>query len=406
MSFIYGRPDRYGRRIYAGKSYVGTKNAVVLPEIEGHVAVDFYDEQGVKTYSLTSDMKESPLLKLEFENNENGCAGFTLELARGHGIDITLGQRVDVRLLGGAAPWYSGYVQTMPMRALDTEKVQTYAGYGYFARLRHIIVDKIYEDTEIAKIAEDVIRRYVEGNGATYNGSKLYFTGYAATKVNFAHATAKDALQQLSEFAVNYVWGVDEYREVFFRPRRDEVNDYMRLWVGEHVESVETEEDIESVENEIHVEGNVETTDEEGNITTTKGILAVCRDNASIRRYGLRAAVKTLPSALKAEDARQWGESELAQSKDPGRSVSLGGIRPEIIRRRITPDGLASITSEDGADVEVFPISSVKYICSKSGISMEIGLGEYKAGFEQSILKMKRDIINAELLSRAGETGG
>ncbi len=405
-SLMYGRPDYYGRRIYAGEGYKGTKNAIILPEIEGHVAIDFYDA-GVKTYSITSDMKDCPLVKLEFEKNENGCAGFSLELQRGHGIGILLGQRVDIRLLGDNAPWYSGYIQTMPRQALDTGKTQKYEGYGYFARLEHIIVDKVYEDIEIAKIAEDIIQRNVEGNGPNYNGSKLYFTGYTATKVCFAHASAKDALQQLSEFAVNYVWGVDEYRDVFFKPRREEVNDYVRLWIGEHVEGVETEEDIESVENEIYVEGNVEETDGEGNTTTTKGILAVCRDETSVQQYGLRSVVKTLPSALKPEDAEQWGSSELATSKDPSRSVSLSGIHPEIIRRRISPDGYASITSEDGQTVEEFPIIAVKYSCSKSGISMEIELGEYKPGFTQAILKMKRDIVNADLLSRAGgESGG
>ncbi len=52
------------------------------------------------------------------------------------------------------------------------------------------------------------------------------------TKLVFDGVTVKEALATLSDFAVDFVYGVDEYRSLYFQPREKRINEEARLTVG------------------------------------------------------------------------------------------------------------------------------------------------------------------------------
>ena len=135
-NFIFGK-KRFGRRSFA--SLIRHVGGVVVdyPYIPGHVAIDFYDASGIKTDSIVSDMAESPLMSVEFELNQNGCAQFNFKLKADHSITIAYNQRIDIRLFGDPQPWYSGYVQTRPVTG-TTEPIWEYTGYGYFGQIEEL----------------------------------------------------------------------------------------------------------------------------------------------------------------------------------------------------------------------------------------------------------------------------
>jgi hypothetical protein len=391
-NLMFGR-QHFGRYRFAAPVLRVGGVVVEYPYIPGHIAIDFYDAEGIRTESIVSDMAESPLMSVEFELNQNGCAQFNFKLKADHGITIAYNQRIDIRLFGDPQPWYSGYVQTRPVTG-TTEPIWEYTGYGYFGQIERVIVNRSYTATEISQIVRNIVTTDIEPNtGARYNSSKIYSTGYTASALTFDYSTAKDALKQLSEFAVNFIYGVDEYRDVYFKAITTEINENSRFWVGHHVEKFIPEEDISTVINYIYVQG--------GELDAAgSNIMYECSDATSIAAYGKRAAVLSIPSAYSDTDATRWGDNELDKAKNPKRTAKIDKIKPEIIRRKIKPEGMARITTFDGLTYYDYPIQKVKYKASGEGITMTMELGEYVKGIEQIILKMTRDAKNAELLQR------
>lgn len=392
-NIMFGRGSLFGRYMFAAPIRRAGGVVIEYPVIDGHYVIDFYNSNGQRVASVGCDAKEGPLIDAEFKLDTNGCSEFSFTLARNHGVEIGYGQRVDIRLFGDAQPWYSGYIQTRPVDG-TTEDKWKYKGYGFFAQLEHVVVNRSYAGQDIASIAGDVIANDIEpGTGARYNESKIYAVGYTASAISFDYATAKDVLKQLSEFAVNYRYGVDQYRDVFFRPLVTEINENSRLWVGHHIERFVPEEDISTIVNVVYVQG--------GTLNSSgSNIMYQTSDAESIAKYGKRAAVLSIPSAYAASDAVRWGENELQTLKEPKRTAKIEDIHNEVAKRNIRPEGMARITTYDGENSYDYPIQTVKYKLSKDGIVMTMELGEYVKGIEQIILKMARDSKDAELLQR------
>lgn len=392
-NIMFGRNIRFGRHRFA--TPIKRVGAVVIdyPLIDGHFAIDFYNSGGQRTATIASDAKNSPLVEAEFKLTTNGCAEVEFTLKPNHGIPIDYSQRIDIRLFGDSQPWYSGYILTQPV-AGTTSETWEYSGYGFFQQLEYALVTRNFKNTEISRIAQTIITGDIEsGTAARYNAGKIYNTGYTASSISFDYTTAKEALKQLSEFAANYIYGVDEYRDVYFKPTVTEINENSRFWVGYHVQEFIPEEDVSTVINYVYVQGG--TLDSGGS-----NIMYQCRDDASIARYGKRAAVLSIPSAYADKDAKRWGDNELRKAKDPKRTATVGAIHPEVVKRNIRPEGTARITTFDGKHTYDYPISEVSYKLSKSGITMTMELGEYTKGLDQIILKMTRDAKNTEQLQR------
>lgn len=392
-NIMFGRNILFGVRRFAAP--VRHAGAVVIdyPELDGNFVIDFYDSEGQKVGQIISDSKNSPLISAEFKLDNNGCANFSFVLMRDHAISIEYNQRIDIRLFGTRQPWYSGYIQTRPVEG-TTEDVWKYSGYGYFQQLEYVIVNKSFTNTEISRVARNLIMQDIEpGTGAKYNQSKIYSTSYTASKLAFDHATAKDALKQLSEFAVNYIYGVDEYRDVYFKPLVTEINENSRFWVGHHIQKFIPEEDTSTIVNYVYIQG--------GTLNSSgSNLMYEAGDATSIAKYGKRAAVLSIPSAFANVDAQRWGDNELSVLKEPKRTAKVEGISEEVMKRNIRPEGMARITPFDGKSFYDYPIKNVVYKLSGEGITMTMELGEYTKAIDQIILKMTRDAKNSELLQR------
>mgnify|MGYP000896163116 CR=1 FL=1 len=386
-NLMFGRNAHLGRHRFAAPKRIGGV-AIDYPYIDGHFAVDFYSAGGIRTATLVSDRTDSPVISAEFELNQNGCAQFKLVLNKAHGITIAYNQRIDIRLFGDTQPWYSGYVQVRPIEGTTAETLE-YSGYGFYQQCEGVIVNGTYSNKEISQIVRSIVRDYIEPKtGALLALDKIYSTGYTATGLKFDHVTAKDALSQLAEFAANYIHGVDETRDVFFKPLITKINENSRFWVGHHIEKFLPEEDVETVVNYIYVQGGDST------------VVYETSDAASIAAYGMRGAVLTIPSAVEDVDAQRWGNSQLAALKDPQRTAKVDGIKPDILKRKIKPEGMARITTYDGSSHYDYTIQKCKYKISSAGITMTMELGEYTKGLGEYILKLTRDVKNAELLQR------
>jgi hypothetical protein len=398
MNLLLGR-HLLGRHILAGKA----GSAVVIidypspPLVDNTFVIDLYDAQGQRVAQIGSDILSSPICSLEFELVSTGCGAFKLTLDRQFNQEISYNQRMDIRLFGDRQPWYSGYVQKRPQPG-STDMTLEYSGYGFFQQLDRIVVNKTYENIEIASIVHDLMASMIEPEtDIVYNASKIYSTGYTAEKLAFDYVKAKEAIKTLAEFATNYVYGVDEYRELYFKPLRTEINEDSRFWVGYHVLNFRPEEDTDDIINFFYVKGG-KMGDTGSNIYTDgNGNPVAFKDEQSINTYGMRQDVLSIPSALGGADIVRWAQNELAKRKEPKRSAKVDKFIPDIVKRKIKPEGMARITTEDGRHSYEYPIKSVKYKIDSGGIQFSMQLGEYTNRLDKYIVKLYRDMKNAEL---------
>lgn len=375
--------------------------------IPGAVQVVFFNKDGTKTAIFSNGTENNPFSQLQFELAKNGCGSCTITFKQFPAFtEIMYGQRVDIYLFGDKRPWYSGQVLTRPDSG-GTATDFKITCYGFFDKLGKVLIFAEYANKEIAEIVKDICRQVEKKTGIVFNQSKIYKVGYNITKIVFDGVSAKEALEQLSEFATDFVYGVDEYHEFYFKPRTDEINEEARFWVGAHLNSFLPSQDISKIVNYARIKGA--SVDEEG-----ESWLATVEDKQSQEQYGVSEAVWTLPTAYTAADAERWGQSELDKVKEPKLSAKVGGVelnypKPDGVFwvRRLSVDGQALITDTDGK-ARKYPITKLKYTVSgDNGIACDMELGEPPTPpISKYLLDIERNARNNELLQQATNKTG
>lgn len=402
MNFVLGvRP--LGTRPLAG-TIGGGGGAIVLssfPVIDDVFQAWLYDSAGQVVAQLSSEIFQNPLTQMEFEITENGCGAFKIVMPKNSAVVMTSTQRIDIALFGSQVPWYSGYVLKTPKPG-GTNNTIEYSGYGYFQKFEKMVVNKVYESTEVSAAVTDLVNTVIniKEPAIRYRSSKIVATDFTLTKLRFDFAYMKDAFKTLAEFAGDYVYGVDELREVFFKPRATTINERSRFWVGQHLHEFVPEEDPTSIVNFFYVRCG-DLNDDGTNIYLDAGGNPVeFKDDTSIATYGRFEDVLDLPSAITGADIDRWALNQLDQKKNPTARAKAGKFVADIIKRNIKPEGMCQITADTG-DVYQYPIKSVKYVVAGGKkIDMQLTLGEVPPRIDNYIARMLRDARMAELLQQ------
>ncbi|WP_297018145.1 hypothetical protein [uncultured Dialister sp.] len=393
MNIVFGR-RLFGRWIFSGN--VGSDKQGGRPENEvrefypGEYSIYAYAKNGTRTAIFGSNTENNALSKVTFEITETGCGACELTFHKLPSRDLlTYMQRIDIHLFGDTKPWYSGYIISRPVEG-TTEDSYVFKGHGYYNQLSSILIFKTYEHTDVGAIARDIAVMAEQNLGLVYNAVKIPDVGYFPEKLVFDGVTAKEALGTLSNFAIDHVYGVDEYRSLYFKPRNHSINEQARLTVGKHIASYKPSWDVDKVFNWARVKG--------GNIDS-KGEqwLCIVEDKESQAAYGLRQKVLSLPSAYSVNDAKRWGENQIAQYKAPVRSAKIMGVRLEYPYpdgtfnvRHMGTDGKAQIRTLDGSEYE-YPITKIKYtISAKDGIKADMELGEPPFAVDRYLFGIER----------------
>lgn len=378
MNLLYGK-ELLGRWILAGKTggaANGVKPGQTLEFYPGQYTVTAYAPDGTKTAVFGNGSEANALAKVTFEITSTGCGQCELTFRKlPTNTELEYMQRIDISLFGDRKPWYSGYIMSRPIEG-TTDTEFKYKGYGYYNRLENILVFKTYADVDVGEIARDIARMAESATGLVYNASKIQDVGYKPTKLVFDGVTAKDAFKTLQDFATGYVYGVDEYRSIYFKRRDSGINEQARLTVGKHINSYSPSWDASKIVNWARVKG--------GNIDNNgEQWLCTVQDAASQKKFGLRQAVWSLPEAFDVADATRWGQNQIDFYKSPQKSAKITGVKLEYPYpdgtfnvRHMSTDGLAEIRRLDGK-TETYPIKKIKYTISGStGIRADLELGE------------------------------
>lgn len=411
-NLLYGlRP--HGRFIHAANIMDDGSNVTpddligYLPEVYDVIA---YNADGTKTAIFGAGSEGTSIDKMTFDLSENGCSKIEITFNKlPDKGELNYRQRIDVHLFNDPRPWWSGYIITRPVEG-TTENTFKFVGHGYFNLLEKVLIFGSYSGWEISSIVADIARQVECKIGLQYNANNIINTGYTASYIEFDGVTAKEALKQLSDFAVDYVYGVNEYRQLYFKPRINDINEQARFWVGEHLDTFVPTWDVDKVVNVGRVKGgNVDDRGEQW--------LAYVEDVESQLKYGIQEQVLSLPSAYSESDAYRWGKNQIERYKEPTKSAKVTGVKLEYPKpdgsffvRKLSTEGQAAITATHG-ELYTFPISKLKYTVSAAvGIKMDMELGEQPFEIIQYFFDIERNARMAELLQQAStkqlKTGG
>lgn len=401
MNIRYGRSIQFGRHVWAapvrGRNNLNI-NVKYLPDC---VQVVAYNKDGTKSAIFGNDTEEQGFDKIQFEITNTGCGAATISFKRYPTFaEIPYGQRLDIHLYADSRPWWSGYVLSRPDNG-GTEKDYKIVCHGFYNALKNKLIFGRYQDVEISKIVIDICRQAEADTGIVVNTSKIYNTNFKVSDIVFDGINIQECLKQLAEFAVDWVYGIDEYREVYFKKRNDRINEEARFWVGRHLNEYIPSLDVDKVVNWAKIKGaKLDSNGEQW--------LTIVEDIESQQKYGRREAIWSLPSAYSEGDAERWGMSELRKYKDAVPSAKVKGLILEYPRpdgkfwvRKLSTDGQAAITNSEGTMTQ-YPITKLKYsIDAKNGIVCEMDLGEQPFILEKYLLNIERSNKNNELLQQA-----
>ena len=406
MSLMYGR-YHYGRYIFAGRAHVSGSTPVLKPTfLPGQVQIIAYAKDGTKTDIYGTGVKNVAFSQLQFELVETGSGTCTITFKTLPAVSrLTYGQRIDVHLYGDYRPWYSGYVLNIPVKGGTQEEFKVTC-HGYYNRLKNKLVFDTYENMEISMIVRDIILKAESTTEVKYNPAKVQNVGYTVSYIKFDGVSVQEALKQLSEFAYDYVYGVDEYQDVYFKERSTAINEEARLWVSKHIHGFEPSVNVDKLVNWARIKGAAN--DEE----TGEVWLTTVEDVDSQNKYGRYEKTWTLPSAYKAADVEQWGKSELARYKEPIESAKVKDLKLEYPKkneywvRKLSTEGKALVVDKDGS-THTYPITKIEYtVNADSGIKAEMELGEPPFRLDKYLFDIERNARNTELLEQASRDKG
>lgn len=377
--------------------YIGKAASVFkyAPVVNG-IKIVIYNTEGTKLAEISNEVQKGILYEASFELVESGCGDFSFTLLKEFTqIEITYNHRIDIHLFGSQTPWYSGYVMTRPKPG-NTSRTFTYGGFGFFNQLKTCIMDYHYYATTfpaatdrcVSKVVDHIARTFIEPKTEiVYNCGKIDGMSFVITDMDFDKTSVKDALSDIVDIAQDYVVGVDEVREFFFRPVKDEVNPTCIKFTGKHIQTVLFSDDTFKIRNKLYIKS--------GTITDGSNYICTVEDAASQATYGVLEDVLTIPTALATEDAQRWGEYKLSKLKDPVQKAKVTGI--DINGTLIRAEGKARIYDKEGRSYE-YPIKKVIYKIVSSGITADLELGELDRPLAEEILEMMRDLKNQEYL--------
>mgnify|MGYP001063364405 FL=1 len=395
MNILFGK-NLFGRFIFGGSTNDQNGGTAVVPTptheyYPGQYVVYAYAADGTRTAMFGSGIEDNALSSLSFSITSTGCGDCTLTFKKlPSNVELTYMQRIDIHLFGDVQPWYSGYILSRPVEG-TTESTYTFKAHGYYNRLESMYLFQTYENMDVADIVRDIARQAERSQDLIYNETKIITAGYTVQKLVFDGTSVKNALKTLADFAIDFVYGVDEYRNLYFKPRNASINEQARLTVGVHIASYVPSWDVSKVVNWARIKG--------GNINDEgEQWLCTVEDAESQALCGKRQAVWTLPEAQAVEDAERWGANQIQKYKDPVRSAKVSGVRLECPLqdgtfnvRHMTTDGEAEIRTLSG-DTYTYPINKISYTVSASkGISADLQLGEPVFALDRYLLEQERN---------------
>jgi len=396
----WGR-TRWGRRRWGGVIAIGGDvpggaAGFPFPLQPGGWKIEIFDAEGIKEWETGSDVGDSYLNQLQFSLEDIGCGAFSATFLRPIPLPNLTNRRLDIKLFGMDVPCYSGHIDTEPQDG-STEDTYKISGYGYFDKLDLCYVESgDWAAQTVNYIVDEIARLTVEPKtDIVYNADKITGGDYVVNSFALVRVKAKKALTDLAEIQQNMVFGVDERRELFFKPKDTTVNPNAVFWVGKHVSSFVPTVDNSKIRNKLYVYNGKRQDDKSNFVGTVQDDASIAALNGEIREDEV-----TLPTTLDDNDALRWANYRLSQLATPIIKGKLQNISLPV-GTILKPEGLARVHTKTGKYYDL-PLQRVTYkISGNDKLDIAVELGEKDFGGNDRIVEMLRNMKINELLSAA-----
>lgn len=345
---------------------LGIPEVPYIPSVPGELRgfkLKFYDLSDIKIGEIGSDIKTGLISRINFELMGLGCAAFSFVCDDEPAFTVAYRTRVDIHPYFTEAPWFTGFIQTLPQPG--KKRPFEYTGFGFFEQLDWVLVTGSYEDDDIAVIVSDIIQNTVAPNTQIiYNAAKIISPSYTVESIDFDHVSAKDAIQTLANMAQGFEFGIDDSREFYFRAIDSDT--HHSLWSGKHFQEADIEENPFTVRNKLYIKiGEIQ--------AGGSNIVGSVQDDPSIAAYGLREEVIDIPESLDSTDATRWANEILAQKKDPEMKAKIKNVILDDTKAKIEARGKIRITTYEGSEYEL-SIKKIGYSITSGGITADLEL--------------------------------
>jgi len=236
-STYYGRPE-YGRGFYGGRASIYSPVGATIQVIDRFGAVKAWFQIGMGN-----------LMGLQFTADEAGSRDFMLFFATY--VNIIKTDIIKIYIFDHDDPFFTGVVRSAPVRG-STAQEYTYSGFGLIDFLDRINTEsQAYVAQTIEEIIYDLLdTRVVPNSQIIKNPVKIVPPAVTVANFNLNYVACKEAFDNLLSIANaggDYLYGVDEFGEFFFRERSTDV---VTLTVGtsgrNSIEEYQPEDSVEA----------------------------------------------------------------------------------------------------------------------------------------------------------------
>ena len=287
--------------------------------------------------SIRTDIEKPVLHSIEFTNDENGCADFTLRLNRLPTFEILPFSIIDVTIANTSFQWFCGVITSVDEAGTrggafadpDKNRPFEYRGFGLRRYIDDLRADVDFAALlDIGTVAQTLFRDYVVGvdeaapfSPVRYNASKIDSTSgvVLANQIELGKFSLRQVFDTLAQMA-SARWGVDGDGETYFET--DDGAVVKTYAVGYKVNDFEPKLNYDEIKNAIIVQR------QQGRGSGGAGwaVAGIYNDAASAKKYGRRELVYQIPGFFDDSDADIIGESLRDSLSEPSFSAEVAGI--------------------------------------------------------------------------------
>lgn len=397
----------YGSRLYSQGIYGGYSETFAVSSIP--IIVELYDNTLGRKNTFQSGVGE--FLGCEFTLDKSGCKDFVLGFSKS--VNIEKQDIIKIKLFNSIDVFFTGVIRKKPIDG-STESNYNYSGFGlndYLIRLN--VGSRNYVNKTIDYILNDIVDNVIIPNSPiTKNISRINPPDITLATFDVNYAQIPDVLDTLLSIANsegNYISGVDQDGDFFFRPKDEELK--ATLFVSKKGDyGIDRYEPIDIVE----AKTKYYVLDKDGNYVTTvtsalsndifeQKITAPDIDNTSIGKWA--EGILAENEQEKRQATIDWKIEEL----DPIRLIADGNIR---VISNIPPPDNAELTSNPygsglyGSGIyggeqpkwknldDTLEVVEVKYVLNGNQSIRTIELGSLPVRFDETIFRLRKDITN------------
>lgn len=227
--------------------------------------------------------------------------------------------------------FYRGYLESKePILDINNQFNMSFTGYS--GQLKRARVKKTYLNMELSAIVKDILDNYIVPNtGVTYDPVDIIITDFVPDVIQFDDL-ADVCLQTLADLAGNVQWGVDRFKNFFFKPLNENIVHILK--VGKEVKLVDPIYDFSTIINRLIIKGGtVDGVTFEDEVDNTE----------SQRLYGLRTNIVSNSAIVTGSVSQQYGSQLLADQARIKMRASIDITKNKKLFEKTLPLGAFSL---------------------------------------------------------------